>query len=104
MEKKYLNLRGISEILSEKEMRKVVGASGGGTGSGFGPCCRCDVTAFYCDNGDLEVTGTEKIENGLFCGSSGQSCSDIIYSWTEFYNGIGTYCASPEYSCTQISW
>jgi len=33
MEKKYLNLRGISEILSEKEMRKVVGASGD-TGSG----------------------------------------------------------------------
>ena len=32
MQKKYLNLRGISEILSEKEMRNVVGASSG-TGS-----------------------------------------------------------------------
>jgi len=34
MQKKYLNLRGISEILSEKEMRNVVGASSG-TGSLF---------------------------------------------------------------------
>jgi len=39
MEKKYLNLRGISEILSEKELRNVVGACGG-TGSG--------VSLVYC--------------------------------------------------------
>jgi len=37
MEKKYLNLKGITEILSEKELRKVIGASGG-SGSGT-PLC-----------------------------------------------------------------
>jgi len=35
MKKKYLSLRGISEILSEKEMRNVVGASSTGSGGGF---------------------------------------------------------------------
>jgi len=102
MEKKYLNLRGISEILSEKEMRNVVGASGGGTGSGFGPCCRCDVTAYICDDYG-EIKSTYEIENGLFCGSSGQNCEDIINSWAA--SNEGTYCYSPaKHSCTQISF
>jgi len=44
MKKKLLNLRGISDILSDKEMKNVVGGSGG-TGSGDEPkpctykCC-----------------------------------------------------------------
>ena len=40
MEKKYLSLRGIKEILSEKELRSVVGGS---TGSGSGGNVKCQI-------------------------------------------------------------
>ena len=65
MEKKYLNLRGISEILSEKEMRSVVGSSGG-SGSG-GPCwvswiCFCQEHQ-YVDNPPYSDVGSGPCAN-----------------------------------------
>ena len=97
------------EEMTPWEMKHTLGGSGGNGGSGsggYGPCCRCNATAYFCDGGG-EVNGTDEIENGLFCGSNGQSCEDIMDSWVKFQEKIGMYCnyyPPVIHYCTQISW
>jgi|GEM_PF-2680682 len=79
MKKKLLNLRGISDILSEKEMKNVVGGSSGAGSGSSGYCFQCSqspvhwkCTSSYnsclnwagtnCPGGWMEWTPNEKGE------------------------------------------
>jgi len=65
---KKLNLRGISEILSEKELKSVVGGSGMG---GLGTC------AHYDSDLDCRTTGISRdIAEALWSAYGGNWCCD----------------------------
>jgi len=82
MEKRYLSLRGIAEILSEKEMRKVVGASGG-TGSGFPhprvayECCLIEGSGKWEDDCFRDI--------GLCAGPDCETCMGYSVAQVGFY-------------------
>jgi len=68
---KKINLRGLSEVLSEKSLKNVLGGSGGGS----------EVTCFKCNNG-----------YACFC-PGGQDCLDIMSEmcpggWIQWTSGV----------------
>jgi len=69
MKKKLLNLRGISDILSEKEMKNVVGGSSG-TGS-------VDMTLIYCKRW--------KGKDVVYFNNRGW---DMAYAWMAAWEGL----------------
>jgi len=89
MEKKYLNLRGITEILSEKEMRNVIGSSGGAGSGSFYPtvlsyCCLegdpddCFTNVGSCAGPDCETCmNYPLVQVGYFCVNK--------YCWIDYY-------------------
>jgi len=84
MKKKSINLRGIEEILSEHELKKVLGGSGY---YGFPECCHCN---FYVTFLDPEYGPTSFSGAGGFCGSTGCSgydcCIEAAESWMMLYS------------------
>lgn len=72
---KKINLRGVSEILSEKELKNVMGGSGSGSGLLYCSCTNCtnppyrsSWQAYYSTASDAEND-----INKICCGSGG-SC------------------------------
>ena len=83
---KRINLRGLKEVLSEKELKNVLG------GSGIGDDCDNDF-----GNGPCHVTGEYVHENGQhvyynFCGVTQSHCLDLI-AGDEYYNWVSFNCA-----------
>ena len=83
---KKINLRGLSEILSEKELKNVMGGSGD-----YGNCYSCSITAYFCDGGSHDVSG-------VFCGSDGQASQEILLDWLKGTNDV--FCSFTTPSCT----
>ena len=78
MKKKVISLRGLSEILSEKELKNVMGGSDIGGNGTAGNCCysgtadiggqwvfylNCGVTASYC----AYLAQDFSWQNGFYC-------------------------------------
>ena len=69
---KKINLKGLNEVLSEKELKNVMGGSYGGGGGTAGNCC---------------YSGTVRHENGqdIYYENCGFTINYIGYLWEEFY-------------------
>ena len=92
---KKINLREIKEVLSERELRDVKG----GSESGVEKCCRCTITARFCDG------GTYTIDDGLFCGHVGSTnCYHILDQWLIFYGNSGVFCGISSTDCQMPLW
>jgi len=80
MKKKVISLRGLSEILSEKEMKNVMGGSGWFDGEGNGTAGNC------CYEGTaLQVNGQMVYYKN--CGVTRDYCTFLVsqFLWKDFW-------------------
>jgi len=98
MNKKTISLRGLKEVLSISELKNVLGGSGGGSAE----CCICDVHAKFCGGNNEQ----HSIYGGLFGGSAGTSCEDMVESWYKSANQWEEplYCGLYISSCQSASY
>jgi len=100
MKKKRIDFRGLSEILSEKEMRHVLGGSGDGSGSGTG-------------SGTGSVTNSGTCGINITCGSTridsirGMSKDFAISQQAAFYkdpDALGYYSMQCQNGSVNAYW
>jgi len=74
MELKRIRIRGLSKVLSEKELRNVIG----GGYAGYSECCHCSYIIIFADG--FTLSG-----DGVFCGNQGctghNCCWDAAEEW-----------------------
>ena len=73
---KKINVRSVSDILSDKQLKKVFGGYGNGPG-GWSECCQVAYT-YYWSDGAAPGGGVD-----WFCGSAGVSdCGHAVLQWS----------------------
>jgi len=101
MEKKTINLRGLQDVLSEKQMKNVMGGSGGSGGSdckpfsSIPPCCPNESWSWWylrcMSNGDTpKIDSCEGKSEGDDCtwiwnGSAQYGFCTTIGGWTQLH-------------------
>ena len=88
---KKIHLKGVSEILSEKELKNVLGGK-------RDTVCKCTFFAPFC-----EGEGGYQANGALFGGGNDDDCYTILQSWARLVSH--TYCYDPDGTeCYQIDY